>query len=29
MDNPFLEQYSDYEDIVLVRLGTKGDKKAL
>ena len=29
MDNPFSEQYSDYEDIVLVRLGTKGDKKAL
>ena len=29
MDNPFSEQYSDHEDIVLVRLGTKGDKKAL
>ena len=29
MDNPFSEQYSDCEDIVLVRLGTKGDKKAL
>ena len=29
MDNPFSEQYSDYEDIALVRLGTKGDKKAL
>ena len=29
MDNPFSEQYSDYEDIVLVGLGTKGDKQAL
>ena len=29
MDNPFSEQYSDYEDIALVRLGIKGDKKAL
>ena len=29
MDNPFSEQYPDHEDIVLVRLGTKGDKKAL
>ncbi len=29
MDNPFSEQYSDYKDIKLVRLGTKGDKKAL
>ena len=29
MENPFSDQYSDYEDIVLVNLGTKGDKKAL
>ena len=29
MNNPFSEQYSDYEDIALVRLGTKGDKQAL
>ncbi len=29
MDNPFSEQYSDYEDIKLVRLGTRGDKLAL
>ena len=29
MDNPFSEQYSDYEDIKLVHLSTKGDKKAL
>ena len=29
MVNPLSEQYSDYEDIMLVRLGTKGDKKAL
>ena len=29
MDNPFSEQYSDYEDIKLIRLGTEGDKKAL
>ena len=29
MDNPFSTQYSDYEDITLAELGTKGDKKAL
>ena len=29
MENPFSKQYSDYEDIKLVRLGTKGDKAAL
>ena len=29
MENPFSDQYLDYEDIKLVRLGTKGDKKAL
>ena len=29
MQNPLSEQYSDYEDIILVRLGTKGDKRAL
>ena len=29
MDNPFSQQYSDYEDIKLVQLSTKGDKKAL
>ena len=29
MDNPFSQQYSDYEDIALVRLGIEGDKKAL
>ena len=29
MENPFSKQYSDYEDIKLVRLGIKGDKNAL
>ena len=29
MGNPFSEQYSDYKDIKLVRLGIRGDKKAL
>ena len=29
MENPFSKQYSDYEDIKLVRLGMKGDKNAL
>ena len=29
MDNPFLKQYSDLEDIKLVELGTNGDKVAL
>ena len=29
MENPFSKQYSDFEDIKLVRLGIKGDKNAL
>lgn len=29
MDNPFAQQYSDFEDVKLVQLSTKGDKKAL
>ena len=29
MDNPFSKEYSDYEDLALVRLATTGDKKAL
>ncbi len=29
MDNPFLKQYSDLQDIKLVKLGINGDKEAL
>ena len=29
MENPFLKEYSDFEDIKLVKLGINGDKKAL
>lgn len=29
MESPFSQQYSDFEDITLVKLGVNGDKKAL